>query len=211
MVKVSIYSSSDGMHFTLKPLAMLPKADFLIFLQSRNKSFHVNSLGYSCFLNICCMYIQYVWWVMRITYLGVSESSDFIAANSVRIPLYVYSVSAGFPSPAQDFVEKSLDLNEFCVAHPNATFYVRAQGDSMIEEGIHSGDVLVVDRSLTARHGDIVIACIHGELTVKTLELKPNVLLRPKNKAYKAIYITEESELEIFGVVTGVIRKYERH
>ncbi|WP_456238179.1 S24 family peptidase [Marinomonas vulgaris] len=81
----------------------------------------------------------------------------------------------------------------------------------MIEEGIHSGDVLVVDRSLTARHGDIVIACIHGELTVKTLELEPNVLPCPKNKAYKAIYITEESELEIFGVVTGVIRKYERH
>jgi DNA polymerase V len=148
---------------------------------------------------------------MRVTYLGVSESAAFIAAKSVRIPLYVDSVSAGFPSPAQDFVEKSLDLNEFCVAHPNATFYVRAQGDSMIEAGIHSGDVLVVARSLTARHGDIVIACIHGEMTVKTLELKPNVLLRPKNKAYKAIHITEESEIEIFGVVAGVIRKYERH
>ena len=138
---------------------------------------------------------------MRVTYLGVSESAAFIAANSVRIPLYVDSVSAGFPSPAQDFVEKSLDLNEFCVAHPNSTFYVRAQGDSMIDAGIYSGDVLIVDRSLTARH---------GEMTVKTLELKPNVLLRPKNKAYKAIQITEESQLEIFGVVTGVVRKYER-
>lgn len=147
---------------------------------------------------------------MRVSYLGVSESASFIAVNSVRIPLYVDSVSAGFPSPAQDFVEKSLDLNEFCVAHPAATFYVRAQGDSMIDAGIHSGDVLVVDRALTARHGDIVIACIHGEMTVKTLELKPNVLLRPKNKAYKAISITEESGLEIFGVVTGVVRKYER-
>lgn len=147
---------------------------------------------------------------MRVTYLGVSKSAAFIAANSVRIALYMDSVSAGFPSPAQDFVEKSLDLNEFCVAHPNATFYVRAQGDSMVEVGIHSGDVLVVDRSLTARHGDIVIACIYGEMTVKTLELKPNVLLRPKNKACKAILITEETELEIFGVVTGVVRKYER-
>ena len=159
------------------------------------------------------LYIHTVFWcfIMRVTYLGVSESAAFIAANSVRIPLYVDSVSAGFPSPAQDFVEKSLDLNELCVSHPHATFFVRAQGDSMIEAGIHSGDVLVVDRSLTARHGDIVIACIHGEMTVKTLELKPNVLLRPKNKAYKAIHITEESELEIFGVVTGVVRKYERH
>ena len=80
----------------------------------------------------------------------------------------------------------------------------------MVDVGIYTGDVLVVDRSLSARHGDIVIACIHGEMTVKTLELKPNVLLRPKNKAYKAIAITEESELEIFGVVTGVVRKYGR-
>ena len=148
---------------------------------------------------------------MRVTYLGVSQSQSFIDANSARIPLYVESVSAGFPSPAQDFVEKSLDLNEFCVPHPTATFYVRAQGDSMVDAGIYTGDVLVVDRSITARHGDIVIACIHGEMTVKTLELEPNVLLRPKNKSYKAIPITEESELEIFGVVTSVIRKFDRH
>jgi len=80
----------------------------------------------------------------------------------------------------------------------------------MIDVGIYSVDLLVVDRSLTARHGDFVIGCIHGEMTVKTLELNPNVLLRPKNKAYKAIHITEESGLEIFGVVTGVVRKYER-
>ncbi|GAA0834177.1 translesion error-prone DNA polymerase V autoproteolytic subunit [Marinomonas arenicola] len=147
---------------------------------------------------------------MRVTYLGVSESSEFIAANSLRIPLYADSVSAGFPSPAQDFVERTLDLNEFCVSRPASTFYVRAQGDSMIEAGILSGDVLLVDKSLTARHGDIVIACIHGEMTVKTLELQPNVLLRPRNQAYKVIVITEESEFEVFGVVTSVIRKYER-
>ncbi|MBJ7556538.1 translesion error-prone DNA polymerase V autoproteolytic subunit [Marinomonas spartinae] len=147
---------------------------------------------------------------MRVTYLGSSNSASFIADHRIQVPLYVESVSAGFPSPAQDFIEKTLDLNELCIPRPMATFFVRAQGDSMIEAGIHSGDVLVVDRSLTARHGDIVIACLYGEMTVKTLELNPNVLLRPKNKAYKAIHITEESELEIFGVVTGVVRKYER-
>lgn len=147
---------------------------------------------------------------MKVTYMGSVESAAYWAMSPLKIPLYVESVSAGFPSPAQDFVEKTLDLNEFCVAHPAATFYVRAQGDSMVDVGIYTGDVLVVDRSLSARHGDIVIACIHGEMTVKTLELKPNVLLRPKNKAYKAIAITEESELEIFGVVTGVVRKYGR-
>ena len=148
---------------------------------------------------------------MRVSYLGASGSASFIAQNSVLIPLYGDSVSAGFPSPAQDFVEKTLDLNDLCIANPTSTFFVRAQGDSMVEAGIYSGDVLVVDRSLTAKHGDTVIACIHGELTVKVLELKPNVLLRPKNKAYKAIPITEESALEVFGVVTGVVRKYERN
>ncbi|MBR7890242.1 translesion error-prone DNA polymerase V autoproteolytic subunit [Marinomonas sp. A79] len=147
---------------------------------------------------------------MRVTYLGVTESPSFITPNSVRIPLYAEGVSAGFPSPAQDFVERTLDLNEFCVSHPTASFFVRVQGDSMMDAGIFTGDVLLVDKSLTARHGDIVIACIHGEMTVKTLELHPNVLLQPRNRAYKAIVITEESELEIFGVVTSVIRKYER-
>ncbi len=147
---------------------------------------------------------------MKVTYLGSAESVAFLSISKLSIPLYVESVSAGFPSPAQDFVERTLDLNELCIQHPSATFFVRAQGDSMVEAGIHSGDILVVDRSLTARHGDIVIACLHGEMTVKTLELKPHVLLRPKNKAYRPIEITEESQLEIFGVVTGVVRKLKR-
>ncbi|NVK75810.1 UV protection and mutation protein [Marinomonas sp. CT5] len=147
---------------------------------------------------------------MRVTYLGASNSAAFIPSNSVQIPLYVESVSAGFPSPAQDFVERTLDLNELCIPHPMSTFFVRAQGESMVDVGIYSGDVLVVDRSLTARHGDIIIASIHGEMTVKMLELKPEVLLRPKNKAYAAIPITEESEFEVFGVVTSVVRRLDR-
>ncbi|ADZ91084.1 Peptidase S24/S26A/S26B, conserved region [Marinomonas mediterranea MMB-1] len=147
---------------------------------------------------------------MRVTYLGSAESSAFLSSNKMQIPLYVESVSAGFPSPAQDFVERTLDLNELCIQHPSATFFVRAQGDSMIEAGIHCGDVLVVDRSLTSKHGDIVIACVHGEMTVKVLELMPAVALRPRNKAYPVIPISEESGLEVFGVVTGVVRKIER-
>ena len=78
---------------------------------------------------------------------------------------------SSYGNPAQDFVEQTLDLNELCIQHPSATFFVRTQGDSMIEAGIHSGDVLIVDRSLEAKHGDIIIACIHGEMTVKVLEL----------------------------------------
>lgn len=147
---------------------------------------------------------------MRVTYLGSAESAVFSNARRLQIPLYVESVSAGFPSPAQDFVERSLDLNELCIQHPNATFFVRAQGDSMVEAGIHSGDVLVVDRSLSAKHGDIVIASIHGELTVKELQLTPETILRPHNKAYPVIPISADSELEIFGIVTGVVRRLER-
>jgi len=146
---------------------------------------------------------------MRVTYLGVSQSRSFIDASSVRIPLYVESVSAEPSSSAQSFVEQSLDLNELCIHHPMSTFFVRAQGESMIDVGINSGDVLVVDRSLTAKHGDIIIASIHGEMTVKVLELKPEALLRPKNKAYKSIPITEESEslIEVCGVVISGIRQ----
>ncbi|MCO4785101.1 translesion error-prone DNA polymerase V autoproteolytic subunit [Marinomonas atlantica] len=147
---------------------------------------------------------------MRVTYLGSAESAAFLATKQMSIPFYVESVSAGFPSPAQDFVERSLDLNELCIQHPSSTFFVRAQGDSMIEAGIHSGDVLIVDRSLSAKHSDIVIASIHGELTVKELQLKPTTVLRPHNKAYPVIPISEHSELEIFGVVTGVVRRLQQ-
>lgn len=147
---------------------------------------------------------------MRVTYMGSAESAAFLASQPMQIPLYVESVSAGFPSPAQDYVERSLDLNSLCIQHPSATFFVRAQGDSMIGVGIYSGDILVVDRSLSAKHGDIVIASLHGELTVKELQLKPNVQLRPHNKAYPVMPISEESDFEVFGVVTGVVRRLQR-
>ncbi|GAB3483459.1 translesion error-prone DNA polymerase V autoproteolytic subunit [Marinomonas epiphytica] len=147
---------------------------------------------------------------MRVTYLGSAESQTFLSSHPIKIPLYIESVSAGFPSPAQDFIERNLDLNELCIQHPSATFFVRAQGDSMIDAGIFSDDILVVDRSLTARHGDIVIACLYGEMTVKSLELTPEVALRPKNKAYPAIPISEESGLEVFGVVTNIVRRVQQ-
>nr|QBQ85719.1 RumA [Shewanella putrefaciens] len=119
-------------------------------------------------------------------------------------------VSAGFPSPAQDYVEQTLDLNELCIKRPAATFFVRVEGDSMIDAGIHPDDILVVDRSVQAEHGDIVIAGIHGELTVKELQLRPCVMLIPRNRAYEPIHISEGTELEIFGVVTNVVRNMRR-
>jgi len=107
-------------------------------------------------------------------------------------------------------VEQALDLNELCVKHPAATFFVRVQGDSMIEAGIQPGDILVVDRSIHAVHGDVVIASLDGEFTVKELALRPRVQLLPRNVLYAPIEIPEGMELEVFGVVTNVIRQIRR-
>ena len=99
---------------------------------------------------------------------------DYESFSRLNIPLFLERVSAGFPSPAEDYVEKSLDLNELCIQHPAATFFVRVQGESMVEAGIFPDDVLVVDRSLRAKHGDIIIASLESEMTVKQLHLKPD-------------------------------------
>ena len=122
-----------------------------------------------------------------------------------KMPLFSEAVAAGFPSPATDYCEARLDLNDLCVQHPAATYFVRAQGDSMLEAGIFPGDVLVVDRSLTAKHGDIVIVALNGELTVKKLETKPALRLVPMNSAYAPVEIPEETDIEIFGVATTVV------
>lgn len=123
-------------------------------------------------------------------------------------PLLLCPVQAGFPSPADDYVEHSLDLNEHIVRNPPATYFVRAVGDSMEGAGIRSGDLLVVDRSIDPRPGLIVIASVQGEYTVKTLERSAGRLrLAPANPRYAAIDITSDSDLEIWGVVTHVIHR----
>lgn len=123
-----------------------------------------------------------------------------------QIPFYSSSVRAGFPSPADDYIEKYLDLNELLIEHPAATFIVVARGESMIGAGIHSGDRLIVDRSLTPCHGKIVIAAIDGELTVKRLSCQQGkIQLLAENKAFAPIDITEEQDLVIWGVVKHVI------
>lgn len=122
------------------------------------------------------------------------------------IPFYMSKVPAGFPSPGDDYIEKYLDLNQHLIKHPAATFMVRASGDSMIGAGIRSGDLLIVDRSLDAKHGKIVIAAIDGELTVKRFsKVGQRLQLLPENPAYKPIDITNTHELVIWGIVTFVI------
>ncbi|ADU66225.1 Peptidase S24/S26A/S26B, conserved region [Desulfurispirillum indicum S5] len=142
--------------------------------------------------------------------IGKCELPD----TPLEIPLFVESVPAGFPSPAQDYVERTLDLNELCIRNAPATFFVRAEGDSMINAGIRPGDILIVDRSLEPRHKDIVIAKIHGELTVKLLHTTPTISLVPMNPNYQPIQVREEHEMEIFGVVTFILhptRRSEHH
>jgi DNA polymerase V len=123
----------------------------------------------------------------------------------LSLPLFSHSVRAGFPSPADDYLELPLDLNEHVIQHPAATYYVRAQGDSMVRLGIHNGDLLVVDRALEAVHGDVVIAALDGELTCKVLDLRLRRLLSG-NEQFPPIPVGEDAELVIEGVVTHSLR-----
>ena len=126
--------------------------------------------------------------------------------SRLSLPLFTGKVAAGFPSPADDYVEKNLDLNELLVQKPAATFFVRAQGESMLGAGIHPNDILVVDRSLEAVPGKVVICAINGELTVKRLErVNEQWQLKAENSDYADIDIHDELELVIWGVVTNVI------
>lgn len=127
-------------------------------------------------------------------------------STDCELPVFLERVPAGFPSPAGDYIEGKLDLNEHLVKHPAATFYVRVTGDSMIEKGIHSGDLLIVDRSLEPKDRNIIIAVLDGELTVKQLEKRKGKLrLLPANKNYEPIEVSEQQSFEIWGVVTNVI------
>ena len=144
--------------------------------------------------------------VQRIFFKPVTKPLSEATTNA--IPLFSCAVSAGFPSPAQDYIERALDLNEYCITHPAATFFVRAEGLSMVDAGIFPGDVLIVDRALTARTGDIVIARLFGEFTVKELELGDPLRLRPRNAEMKSIVVTAEADLEIIGVVTHTIHRF---
>lgn len=120
--------------------------------------------------------------------------------------LYTEKVAAGFPSPAADYIERPLDLNEHLIQHQAATFFVRSTGDSMIGAGIHSGDLLIVDRAIIAKDNSIVLAVIDGEFTVKRLRMENHKMwLQPENSNYPNIHITAEMDFIVWGVVTNVI------
>lgn len=127
----------------------------------------------------------------------------------VMRPLFSCGVSAGFPSPAEDYIERQLDLNELLIQKPSATFFVRVNGDSMTGAGINHNDILVVDRSLDPVSGKIVIAIIDGEFTVKRMIRDDySCKLVAENPDYPPIEITEESSCEVWGVVTSSIHQF---
>lgn len=130
-------------------------------------------------------------------------------AVKLKLPLYSHKVVAGFPSPADDYIETHLDLNEKLIANKNATFLLRVQGDSMQDAGIHDGDILVVDRSLKPENGKIVIAALDGELTVKRLKINnQGTFLAPENPDYPLIEVKAESDMVIWGIVTSSIHHF---
>lgn len=128
------------------------------------------------------------------------------ALSKVHLPLFACKVAAGFPSPAADYIDKTLDLNELLVAKPAATYFVRVQGDSMINAGIHPNDILIVDRSIDPVPGKIVICALNNEITVKRLAFENEQWkLKAENAAYPDFLLNDDLELVIWGVVTSVI------
>ncbi len=123
------------------------------------------------------------------------------------IPLILARIPAGFPSPAEDYVEQKLDLNQYLIKHPSATFFVRADGESMTGAGINSGDMLIVDRATKAANNSVVLAVINGDFTIKRIrKVGEKIFLIPENPNFKPIEITADMEFEIWGTVLHVIR-----
>ena len=137
---------------------------------------------------------------------------DIAKAESTKVqkvPMFASEPAAGFPAPADDLVEKALDINDLVVENPASTFFVRVRGDSMEGAGIFSGDVLVVDKAVEARDGKIVIAAVYGEMVVKRLKkVGETHMLYSENEAYDPIEVNENDDCYVWGVVVGSVRKF---
>ena len=138
----------------------------------------------------------------------------FRADTSTILPLVFADagIKAGFPSPAQDYITESIDLNKELIRHPASTFYAKVVGDSMSSEGITEGDILIVDRSIEAEHGDLAVCCLDGEFTLKRLCLNrgDRIYLMPSNRKYKPIEVTKDNDFMIWGVVIYTIKANRR-
>ncbi|MFN4327599.1 MAG: LexA family protein [Limnobacter sp.] len=141
--------------------------------------------------------------------LSQAPSQVSLSPPGSQVRVVSHRISAGFPSPAADYAEDGLDLNDYLVRNKPASFMFTVKGDSMLNAGIVDGDKVIVDRSLNAKSKDIVVAVVNGEYTIKRLyKTSSKVELRPENPAYQPIVFKEGRELEIWGVVVGVVRRY---
>ena len=131
--------------------------------------------------------------------------------KKIPLPFIEEGIQAGFPSPAQGFINETIDLNDELIDHPAATFYGKVTGDSMSEEGIKHGDIIIIDRSLEPRNKDLAVCCIDGSFTLKRIKIEADkIWLIPSNSQYTPILVTAENRFDIWGVVTYVIKCYRR-
>jgi DNA polymerase V len=136
----------------------------------------------------------------------VSKPAKCTQETTLALPLFLSRIEAGFPSPADDYIEDRVDLNEHLIDNPSATFLVRVKGDSMKDAGIHSGDTLIVDRSQEPQSGDVVVAVVNGNLAVKRLRVEEDgVRLLSENEKYDPVDVGENEQFRIWGVVTSVV------
>lgn len=132
-------------------------------------------------------------------------------SSQLSLPYADHGIQAGFPSPAQEYISESIDLNNELVRHPAATFYGRVSGNSMIGEGIEDGDLLVIDRSLEPEDGDLAVCCVEGEFTLKRIHIEPDrVWLIPANECFDPIMVTPDDRFSIWGIVTYTIQQKRR-
>ena len=150
--------------------------------------------------------------IMAALKLHTSNTLDIYSALSdtaLELPMVSEGISAGFPSPAMDFTDLSIDLNKHLIKHPSSTFYGRVKGESMKDEGIHDGDLLVIDKSIRPADGKIAVCYLDGEFTIKRIRIDKDICwLMPANDKYTPIKVTSDNDFLIWGIVTHVIKTF---
>lgn len=146
--------------------------------------------------------------------ISASKTLDFFSANVdsiLALPMAEGGIAAGFPSPAQDYVDLKIDLNKELIANPSSTFYARVKGNSMMDAGISDGDILVIDKSLEPQNGDTAVCFIDGEFTLKYIRIEADgVYLVPANPAFQPVRISGENHFYIWGIVTYSIKNHKK-
>ena len=147
---------------------------------------------------------------MKLRSLYTTKTIEFYTPNyatKLKLPFVSNGISAGFPSPADDFLDINIDLNKHLIKNPSTTFYGRVKGDSLKDAGIHDGDLLIVDKSLEPTNGKIAVCFIDGEFTVKRIKLEKDIVwLLAENKDYPPIKVTKDNDFVIWGIVINVIK-----